>query len=34
LREAFERDELADVRSSGESGFGTMSRWLLGLDAA
>jgi AraC-like DNA-binding protein len=34
LRDAFERDELADVRFSGEAGFGTMSRWLLGLDAA
>jgi AraC-like DNA-binding protein len=32
LREAFERDELADVRFSGEVGFETMSRWLLGLD--
>jgi AraC-like DNA-binding protein len=34
LRDGFERDELADVRFSGEAGFGTMSRWLLGLDAA
>ena len=33
LRDAIERDELADVRFSGEAGFGTMSRWLLGLDA-
>jgi AraC-like DNA-binding protein len=29
---AFDRAEPADVRFSGESGFGTMSRWLLGLD--
>jgi AraC-like DNA-binding protein len=27
------RNELADVTLSGEAGFGTMSRWLLGLDA-
>lgn len=34
LRGAFERDELADFAVSGECGFGTMSRWLLGLDSA
>jgi AraC-like DNA-binding protein len=28
------RAELADVTLSGEAGFGTMSRWLLGLDTA
>ena len=32
LLRAFERDEPADVSLSGEIGFGTMSRWLLGLD--
>jgi AraC-like DNA-binding protein len=32
LLRASERAEPADVRFSGESGFGTMSRWLLGLD--
>jgi AraC-like DNA-binding protein len=34
MREALERDELADGAFSGEAGFGTMSRWLLGLDTA
>jgi AraC-like DNA-binding protein len=29
---AIERDELTDVRLSGEAGFGTIGRWLLGLD--
>jgi AraC-like DNA-binding protein len=28
------RDELADFAFSGEGAYGTMSRWLLGLDAA
>jgi AraC-like DNA-binding protein len=32
LRGALERTELTDVVFSGEAGFGTMSRWLLGLD--
>lgn len=32
MREALERAEFADVVFSGEAGFGTMSRWLLGLD--
>jgi AraC-like DNA-binding protein len=32
LLRTFERTEPADVRFSGEKGFGTMSRWLLGLD--
>jgi AraC-like DNA-binding protein len=32
LRDVSERDELADIKFSGEAGFGTMSRWLLGLD--
>lgn len=34
LRGAFGRAETADVALSGDSGFCTMSRWLLGLDAA
>jgi AraC-like DNA-binding protein len=33
LRSGFERDELAEFEFSGEGGFGTMGRWLLGLDA-
>ena len=33
LRRTFECAEPADVRFFGERGFGTMSRWLLGLDA-
>jgi AraC-like DNA-binding protein len=32
MRDALERAELADTVFSGEVGFGTMSRWLLGLD--
>jgi AraC-like DNA-binding protein len=32
LRSAFERAELGDLRFSGEAGFGSMSRWLLGLE--
>ena len=32
LLRTVEGAEPADVRFSGESGFGTMSRWLLGLD--
>jgi len=31
-RVAFERAELGDASYYGEAGFGTMSRWLLGLD--
>ena len=32
LRDAVRRDELSAAQFSGESGFGTLGRWLLGLD--
>jgi AraC-like DNA-binding protein len=32
LRDAVRRDEIPDVLFSSESGFGTLGRWLLGLD--
>ena len=33
MRDALERDESTDIMFSGDAGFGTMRRWLLGLDA-